>query len=425
MDRLIGRQPARPVRRVIGSGLRAIAIGVCLAPAPVHAQERVPSEPIPVDLPAPPAAFLPTEADAGEPTLWLVDLHGFHGFTIQHYNRIDGLTPAWGLELEATEPTRRPSLGGAIAAATTNQRIYWSAWIEQRLPLPGAFHLRLHLFHRAATFGEWKLSVRENDVSTFIAASDLLDWWREKGFQATLDAETPSGRYGASLALLDASQESARNRSPFALFADDDDFRENPPVEEGTLRSVQLGLRLDTRDVQSPLLPAPGWSLAGAWERAGGPLGGDIKFSRAEVDLRRYIRLGRDAWWDSRVVWFVPLSDTGVPPQRSVRLGGPGSLRGFRAASFVDSEGVQATSELRIPLPVTRTISLLFLSWHAVGFVDLGSVGDYEEWHANVGAGVSGINIFSYLGFFVAQRVTDTDELDSGPRFVVRLRRDF
>ncbi|HUP00120.1 MAG TPA: BamA/TamA family outer membrane protein [Gemmatimonadota bacterium] len=416
------------------AALRLVAI-VCLhataIPLAGQVPEVIPSEPIPTAAIPTGAAAIPAAepflgaAVQSEPAPWLIDLDGYYGFSIARYNRIDGLTPAWGLTLEATEPMERPSLGGRVAAATTHQRLYWSVWAEQRLPLPGAVVARIEHFRRARTFDDWKISIRENDVSTFVAGSDLLDWWREKGYRLSLDAETGNGRYGGSLALLDASQRSEPDRHPFALFAADDDFRENPGVAEGTLRSVTLGLRFDTRDVQSPLLPAPGWSLAAAWERAGGALGGDVTFSRAEVDLRRYTRLGRDTWWDARLVWMGPLTGTGVPPQRKVSLGGPGSLRGFRAASFVASEGVQAATELRVPLPVIGEIALLFLSWHAVGFLDVGSVGDYEEWHADVGAGVSGINIFSYLGFFVAQRVTDLDDGDSGPQFIVRLRRDF
>ena len=413
----------------------AAAVGLWVPVERLAGQEVRPSEPIPTEAIVPgetapsPERAAPIDSLLGviesQPAPWLVNLDGFYGFSVAHYNRVDGLTPAWGFSLESTEPAKRPSLGAEIAAATTHQRIYGSAWAVQRLPTPGAIHLRLEIFRRAATFDDWKISVRENDVATFVAGSDLLDWWREAGYLVSLDAETPDGRYGGNLALLDASQRSERNRHPFALFAGDEDFRENPPVAEGTLRSLTLGLRFDTRDVQSPLLPAAGWSLAAGLERAGGALGGDVRFSRAQVDLRRYTRLGRDAWWDARVVWMGPLTDSGVPPQRKVSLGGPGSLRGFRAASFVGSEGVQAATELRFPLPVTEEIALLFLSWHAVGFVDVGAVSDYEEWHADVGVGVSGINIFSYLGFFMAQRVTDLEDPDNGPSFIVRLRRDF
>ena len=119
-----------------------------------------------------------------------------------------------------------------------------------------------------------------------------------------------------------------------------------------------------------------------------------------------------------------PLDGDSLPAQRRFSLGGPGSLRGFRAASFVDSQGIQATTETRLPLPVGKRIALLFLSWHWVAFADVGSVGDYERWHADVGTGISGINLFSYVELLLAQRVTDTDQEGSGPRFVVRFRRD-
>lgn len=90
----------------------------------------------------------------------------------------------------------------------------------------------------------------------------------------------------------------------------------------------------------------------------------------------------------------------------------------------MDSQGAQLSTEIRLPLPVGRRIALLFLSWHWVAFADAGALGDYEEWHADVGTGISGINLLSYVELLLAQRITDRDEERSGPRFVVRFRRD-
>lgn len=375
---------------------------------------------LPPEVPAG-AIAAPSEASGGP---WLIEPLGWKGFTIEHYNRVDGLTPAWGLALQPVDPARTPMLGGRIAAATTHHRFYWHVWAEQRLPLPGAVIARAEHFHHVTTFDDWKVSIRENDASTFLAASDLLDWWRERGYRLSLDAETSGGRLGARLALLGAAQFSEPNRAPFALFAGET-YRENPAIAEGTLRSVSLQVRFDTRDVQSPLLPAPGWAITTEWELAGWILGGALNFSRVTADVRRYTRLGGDAWWDSRVVWLGALGDDDAPRQRQVNLGGPGSLRGFAASSFSGPDGLQASTEVRLPLPLPDRLALLLLSWHAVGFADVGSVGTYEAWHADVGAGVSGLNIFTYIGVFVAQRVTDRDRGASGPRVVVRLRRDF
>lgn len=417
---------SRPGRGILVAGLLLAAEA-----GPASAQERRPSLPIPLEPPATdtlPATPLPppvlTEETEGPPP-WLVDLHGIYGLTMARYNRIDGLVPAWGLDLEPTDPARTPALGGRYGRATTHARGYWSAWIEQRLPLPGEILLRFEHFQRASTYDDWRISPRENDLSTFLTGSDLVDWWREKGYALELAVETIDGRLAGRVAFVDASQHIEPNRSPFVLFGGDDDFRPNPPVAEGDLRSLTLGGSLDTRDVQSPLLPSPGWRLAAEVEGAGGPLGGDLDFTRARIDLRRYNRLGSDTWWDWRLVWMGPLDDDGVPPQRMASLGGPGSLRGFPAARFIGEEALQVSTEARFPLPVRRPIDVLFLSWHLVGLADAGIVDNYDDWHADLGAGISGINLFSYVGLFVAQRVTDTDERDDGPRFIVRLRRDF
>jgi hypothetical protein len=365
---------------------------------------------------------LPGAAPASGGFPWLVELPGWHGFSIDHYNRVDGLTPSWGLELDAVEPAVHPSLAGRVALATTHSEPYWSASVRQRLPLPGAFHAHAEYFKRSTTFDDWKITIRENDVSTFVFASDLLDWWLEKGYAAGIDAETPGGRLSGGVTYLDASQRAQNDRSPFALLGSN--YRDNPPADEGDLHSLTAWLQVDTRDIQSPLLPSPGWWLRAEVETAGGLLGGELSFRRAALDARRFTRIGEDAWWDTRVVWMGPLDGDSLPAQRHVMLGGPGSLRGFRSGSFVDSQGIQASSMIRLPLPVGRRIALLFLSWHWVACADLGALGDYEEWHADVGSGISGLNLLSHVELLIAQRVTDLDEEGSGPRFVVRLRRD-
>jgi hypothetical protein len=379
------------------------------------------AEPVPDDLPEGP--FLPGVAPAREgASPWLLELPGWHGLSIEHYNRVDGLTPSWGLRLEPVEPAEHPALEARIAAATTHSRLYWYASLRQQLPLPGAVFARVEHFHRTTTFDDWKVSVQENDIATFAFASDLLDWWREKGYAIALDAETSDGRLGGVITYLDASQRAERDRSPFALFGAN--YRENPPAAEGDLHSLTATVRVDTRDVQSPLLPSPGWWLRADAEAAGGILGGELEFRRTAVELRRFSRFREDVWWNTRAVWMGPFDGDSLPAQRHVMLGGPGSLRGFRGGSFVDSQGAQASTEIRLPLPVGRRIALLFLSWHWVAFADAGAVGDYEEWHANVGTGISGINLLSYVELLLAQRITDLDEDGSGPRFVVRFRRD-
>ena len=389
----------------------------------------MPSEPIPLEADTVAVAELPGEELPYEEVQvrpWIFEPAGVWGFTVARYNRVDGLVPAWGFALVPVEPDRRPAFAARIGSATTHERVYWSGSVSQRLPLPGALVARFSVFQRAATFDDWKVWTRENDVASFLTASDLLDWWREHGFEAALDVESPRGGLAATVAYVDAHVHSQRNRDPFALFGSN--WRDNPAVEEGTMRAIRLEGRLDTRDVQSPLLPSPGWIVSGTVEGAGGALGGDVGFSRASLDVRRYLRFRRDVWWNARLVWMGPLGEEDLPPQREAKLGGPGSLRGFRAASFVGDAALQAQTELRLPLPVTDDIAIVFLSWHWVAFAEAGAVardGDWGDLHADVGVGISGINLFSYVGLFVAQRVTDLHGPEDGPRFVVRLRRDF
>lgn len=365
------------------------------------------------------APVLATEEDEGVKP-WLLELDGLFGVSLVHYNRVDGLAPGWGLKLDPTEPSKRPQIGGQISFATTYTQAYWHVFLEQELPGPGASRIGGAWFNRSTTFDTWKFPSRENDLWAFLVGTDNLDWWREQGLLAYFDTETLDGRFGIRASYLYADQTSLPNRNPFVLFGSNT-FRDNPAVAEGNLSGLQLDVRIDTRDVQSPLLPAPGWRFDVEWETS---LGGDIDFSRTAFDLRRFTRFGTDYWWDWRAVWMGPIGTKDLPEQRKMKLGGPGSLRGFSPASFVGDAGLQANTEVRVPLPVSQKLAILFLSWHLVGFADVGTV-EGSGWHADVGGGVSGINILSYLGFFVAQRVTDLDVEDDGPRFIVRLNRDF
>ncbi|MBW3660075.1 MAG: outer membrane protein assembly factor [Gemmatimonadetes bacterium] len=413
---------------------------VCLAAGEALAQERVPAEPIPVEWPADTLAAPPDTTPAppivlpGVETVveeeaegfpWILEWPGLWGVTVTRYSRVDGAVPALGFRLEPRDPDRWPSVEARIGFATTRERVYGAVDVGQRLPLAGDLVGRIGVgwFHRSQTFDDWKVSKRENDLATFLVGTDLVDWWRERGWRFGLGLESALGDRSVQVEFLAAEQFSQVNRSPFVLFGDGD-FRDNPPVAEGDLRSVRARYVHDTRDVQSPLLPSPGWVVTIEAESAVEALGGDLEFLRGFLDLRRYTRFGRDTWWDHRLVVHA---GSDLPRQRLPVLGGAGSLRGFPAAAFVAEElAVQGSSELRLPLPVTDWIAPFFLSWHVAGLADVGTVDDeLEEWHADVGLGLSGINIFSYLGVFVAQRITDLDESDAGPRVIVRLRRDF
>lgn len=436
MERLTGRS--------FRLGLAAVALALLPAGALAQEPERLPADTI--AFPATTGADTLSEAEPDTARIplpgvevgtveeergafpWSLELPGWWGIVVDHYNRVDGLAIGAGVDLKPADPARLPEITLRAALATTHERVYWRAGLRQRLPTPWPLHAKIEHFQRAATFEDWKFSTTENGLTTFLVGRDYLDWWRERGWLFALAAESDRGDFGGTLSLLAADQRSQRNRDPFVLFGDGE-FRDVPPVEEGDLRSLTGSVWFDTRDVQSPMLPAAGWRARVELEGAGGVFGGDLDFVRTFVDLRRYVRFGRDTWWDSRLVWLAGDDDeeraSDLPPQRLARLGGPGSLRGFDEARFVDDDALQATTELRLPLPVTDPVAVFFLSWHVVGFVDAGAVGDLDEWHADVGTGISGINIFSYLGVFVAQRVTDLDDEDAGPRLVVRLRREF
>ena len=82
------------------------------------AVDTVPAEALPAD-----SLFADSLAPLDDPLLagrdttvdestgaWLLEFPGWHGFGIEHYNRVDGLAPSWGLRFEPVDPAARPRI---------------------------------------------------------------------------------------------------------------------------------------------------------------------------------------------------------------------------------------------------------------------------------------------------------------------------
>ena len=113
-------------------------------------------------------------------------------------------------------------------------------------------------------------------------------------------------------------------------------FRDNPEVDEGDVVSVRADVQLDTRS--HPGSPDRGWFINAFAERSGGVLGGDFRFKRYLLDLRRYQPMGPGTRLDLRLRGATAKGD--LPRQYVYRLGGFGSVRGYGFKSFAGDRSV-------------------------------------------------------------------------------------
>ena len=146
----------------------------------------------------------------------------------------------------------------------------------------------------------------------------------------------------------------------------------------GTTRSVTFEHVTDTRD--NVYNPMSGSRLSLSGEFAG--FGGDFDFQKYTVDGQRYIRAGRSQVFALRARYGVGTGD--ISEFNQYRIGGQGSLRGYREDQFRGDREFLGTVEYRFPV-VKKVQGALFTDWG--GAWDSGLTPD--DLHASVGVGIS------------------------------------
>jgi hypothetical protein len=261
------------------------------------------------------------------------------------YNRVEGLPVVFGprLRLGGSNPTRLHVFGiYRTSSGLTLDELGYEGGIEQQLGMPG-LNVRLRLFSLIDAIEEWNVTDRESSLATFLLHRDYRDHYERTGWDFALRMARPDLPYEAELLFRDERHESVRPRSPWSLLDNDEAWRPQPLVAEGTLRSVALKLSYDTRN--EPHEPTWGWLIrAGIEQGVGGDLalplavpGDDAArtgFTAASLDVRRYARLSPYARLAVRLHAAGSVDGSALPPQRQHALGGEGSLPAFPLLGF-------------------------------------------------------------------------------------------
>lgn len=270
------------------------------------------------------------------------------------YNRVEGLPIRVGPRF------RRPTNWGrvqveALGVVRTAEPMRWDrgtighdARAEIRLGVSNGLVLSGRLFDVVEPVEAWQLTETEAGLSTFLLHNDLRDHYGRHGVEGTF-----GGRLGeeASLHAVFGNERwrSVQGRRPRTILRDQEAWRVNAPMDEGTVDLLGLRLRVDTRQrLRSPW--TGGWYLKTDLERGRGtiaraPAIGDaatpaeeVTYSRFFVDARRYNKISPGTALNMRVVAGGQLGGDQLPLQRRVSIGGPGSVEGydFRRAPYDD-----------------------------------------------------------------------------------------
>ena len=243
------------------------------------------------------------------------------------YNRVDGAALTLGLAV-SREDTPAPLLYAKFGYAFSRERGLYDAGFEVPLGNNQIFRVGGAAYRRTATQDGWIVGETENTFFALFARTDYRDHYESKGFEGRVVWD-PGRDFALGVEGRFESQRSLETSTKFSLFGDEDEFRENPAVEEG-----DLGLLAATARVGPAKLPLEGGTSAEVtYERAGGPVDSDFEYGRVRAALRGRTRFSRVHEARARVLGGTTV-DGSLPSQMDWHVGGISTLRGHEYKKF-------------------------------------------------------------------------------------------
>ncbi len=265
------------------------------------------------------------------------------------YNRIEGLPivvgPSFAHEVTPTVDLRMDLRG--IVRTTTDptgirDRYGYDGRLELVFGVPARAVLGGRLRSEVVPIEEAPWSRTEAGWLAFLMHEDTRDYYQARGPEVYVEAEPRSG-ITVTASLREDIERSVRATDPISLFRSSEAWRPNPLIDDGTYRTLRLGLGVDSRNDRVD--PTSGWLVKADWEygvstdyapvslprsiREPLPEDREYHFGRLWVDARRYARFDPDTRLNLRVVGGGWVGGDPLPLQRRVSLGGGDLLPGY------------------------------------------------------------------------------------------------
>ncbi|OGF97838.1 MAG: hypothetical protein A2Z06_03140 [Candidatus Glassbacteria bacterium RBG_16_58_8] len=352
-----------------------------------------------------------------------LELKGFKGFSIREFNRADGFLPTFQLGIRSLEEGKYPSASLSLSYSIERERAGWKATIGKPFQGWGDFRTSLDAYRLTETNDRWRISDLENSIAAFMFKEDFRNYYETEGFR--LSAEMGLGDFHrVTMAYVDQHIRSLGANEPFTLFGWAKEFRENPPVSEGEERKILFEWTYDTRD--NIRFPRRGWHATLSYETCPAGLHGDFAYRLLTAQLRRYRIVFGDQSLNFRLA--MALSGNSPPAHRRFTIGGVGTLRGFPDLSDAGENFLMGNAEYRCPIRwlTWKPLRLVFNEIQGLLFFDIGDAwsegGEAGQLRSDIGLGISGANIFSYFGLYIAQGLESPWR---DPRVTVKMEREF
>lgn len=232
------------------------------------------------------------------------------------YDRVEGL--ALGLKLSLRQGRDMAYAEGAYGLA----RRMWTYRFGGEKVIFRGISLGAELHDIVDTQDRWIVSDEEATALMALFGKVTRDYFRRQGYGVGISCD--AGKVGRfELWYLGDRYGSLGNVAKWSLLNPKAEKRENPPVDEGCMKSLRM--------FWSRELPGDG-RLEAEGELAGDGLGGGFDFGllSAEVFWRRELRSSQSLGMRLR----LGLGDRELPVQRKFGLGGIGTLRGYDFKEF-------------------------------------------------------------------------------------------
>ncbi len=329
---------------------------------------------------------------------------GYHDTRAQlngTYDRVNQAALFGGLHYENFS-SLQPRLDFGLGFSFGRDRWLYDVGVTQPFFGAGAVDLGVAASRRNATPDGGCIDDVENTLATLFFREDWRDYYEAEGFAATAGWNViEAQRFGVRLRRED--HRAVVKTTDWGLFGGEKRMRDNPAMDEGELRALALTYDIDTRnDARNP---TRGMRVGAAYEWAGEEFGGDFRFRKGVLDVRRYQEISPGYFADLRLSgghltrgerWMeTEAADFGAtngvakvdgwdayPLQERFYLGGAGTMRATRFKSISGDRMLLANAELRVEI---------FRKFQAAVFADVGDAWSARtedpEIHTDAGIG--------------------------------------
>nr|MBN2277647.1 carboxypeptidase-like regulatory domain-containing protein [candidate division Zixibacteria bacterium] len=262
-------------------------------------------------------------------------------YDLFHYNRVEGAYLGLGLYNLAITPELSLHLKSGYAFDGEYwQHNYGFRYLlnkRQRLWVGAEYHDEI-VQRPTVVSGDFYNST----FFAFWSKIDHVDYFREKGYRLSLGAKLLN-HTRMTLSYNDFNQYSVSNHATYSLFDKDKEFRKNPEITEGKLRSLGAELVWDSRQLakfkkgERPLNSLPYTIVKAGGELADPDLiGNDFHFSRYYISLDHNFRLFNFGF--TNLTAYAGGSDYDLSPQRYFTVDHGGEISFIESAFWTTGE---------------------------------------------------------------------------------------